>query len=433
MHGPADRGILRNGFQVGSREVEPMTQKKWQGAALWALKGFCIFSLLLPVFYSPYTDVYQSAYYGGFSWAYLMLVCYMAIEALAVWRQPGTLWEKGAAHKGWLFYLLVLVIYNVIALYMNYKYLHWYWEQINHTVAFLFFMTLICGNTKLEQKGSDGIRFLIHCIVLSNIASIVYYAMGYTKLLLCNHEVVFFALPSNFYETRHYWIYSHKSEYALMLVAFTALFVCYRDKFKNRVTYGLSLAVLLICLYLTHSWTGIAGVFLIFAGASLDRVNWKTFHWKKSYLWMGLLAAALAGAVGYKILSERDVMSLGGRTDIWRAVLRVIEKHPEGWGMRFGESAIEAAEGVFVNNAHNLFLNMVLRFSVPVGILFTLLFLGLAVYSVKRSKSFLAAGMWLALLILLNMDYALMSLQMGLLFLVVYLVCFYKRRVVYVE
>ncbi|MCI8375998.1 MAG: O-antigen ligase family protein [Lachnospiraceae bacterium] len=410
-----------------------MTQQKWQGAALWILKGFCIFSLLLPVFYSPYTDVYQSAYYGGFSWAYLMLALYMAMQIVEGWKQRDTFQRKAADYKKWLLYLLVLALFNAASLYMNHKYLHWYWDQVNQTIAFLFFMVLVCGNTKLEQKGTDVIRFLIHCIVLSNIASILYYAFGYTKLLLCNHEVVLFALPSNFYETRHYWIYSHKSEYALMLVAFTALFVCYRDKFKNRMTFGLSLAVLLFCLYLTHSWTGIAGILLIFAGALLDGVDWKSFRWKKSYLWLGGLMAVLVLGIGYQIVRERDILAFGNRPVIWKAVLEVIEKHPEGWGMRFGESAIQAAEGVLVNNAHNLFLNEALRFSVPVGILFTLLFLGIAVYSVRKSKSWLGAGMWLSLFFLLNMDYALMSLQMGLLFLVVYLVCFYKRRVEYVE
>ena len=138
--------------------------------------------------------------------------------------------------------------------------------------------------------------------------------------------------------------------------------------------------------------------------------------------------AVLVLGIGYQIVRERDILAFGNRPVIWKAVLEVIEKHPEGWGMRFGESAIQAAEGVLVNNAHNLFLNEALRFSVPVGILFTLLFLGIAAYSVRKSKSWLGAGMWLSLFFLLNMDYALMSLQMGLLFLVVYLVCFYKRR-----
>ena len=101
--------------------------------------------------------------------------------------------------------------------------------------------------------------------------------------------------------------------------------------------------------------------------------------------------------------------------------------------MRFGESAIQVAEGWMVNNGHNIFLNAMLRFSVPVGLCFDILFLGIAIYSMIRSKSFLAMGMWMALLILLNTDYSLMSLQMALLFLIVYLVCFYKRKVEHVE
>ena len=141
----------------------------------------------------------------------------------------------------------------------------------------------------------------------------------------------------------------------------------------------------------------------------------------------------IAAAVGHKILSERDIMSLGGRPMIWEAALGIIREHPEGWGMRFGESAIQTADGRLVNNGHNLFLNSMLRFSVPVGICFDLLFLGIAVFSLIKSRSFLSMGMWLALLILLNMDYALMSLQMAPLFLIVYLVCFYKRKVRYVE
>lgn len=393
---------------------------KKQRADLWLIKGFCVFMLLFPAFYSPYTDVYQSAYYGGFSWAYLCLVLYMGIWLLC---------QKIENWKRWMPYLVLLMIYNLLSLYFNYKYLHWYWEQVNNTVAFLFFMVLAGCGAKLEEGKQDAIRFLIHCIVLSNVASIIYFLLGYTKLLICNNQFVFFELPGDFYETRHYWLYSHKSEYALMLVAFIALFVCFREKFKNNITYISSLLVLLICLYLTHSWTGVAGVFLIFLGAFLDRIDIKRFRWKKQYLAAGIVLLLAAGGMGYKMLSERDIMSLGARPQIWSAVFGAIRHHPEGWGMRFGESGIQATETLVVNNGHNIFLNAMLRFSVPVGICFTILFLGVAAYSMIKSKSFLAAGMWLAQLILLNMDYALMSLQMGLLFLIVYLVCFYKRKV----
>lgn len=397
---------------------------KGQKAEHMLLKGFCIFMLLFPAFYSPYTDVYQSAYYGGFSWAYLCLVLYIGIQLLH---------RRVVRWRSWFPYLAILIAYNLLSLYFNYKYLHWYWEQINNTIAFLFFMVLVSGKIEPEEGKRDIIRFLLHCIVLSNLASMIYFLMGYTKLLLCNNQFVFFELPGNFYETRHYWLYSHKSEYALMLVAFTALFVCFREKFMNWITYTASILVLLVCLYLTHSWTGIAGVFLIFLGAFIDKIEFRRFQWKKQYLLVGLILLLAAGGFGYKLFSERNIMSLGARPQIWTAVLGAIRHHPEGWGMRFGESAIQVSESLLVNNGHNIFLNAMLRFSVPVGICFSILFLSVAVYSVAKARSFLAAGMWAALLILLNMDYALMSLQMALLFFVVYLVCFYKRKVQHVE
>ena len=39
----------------------------------WLLRIALFFMLVFPAFYSPFTDVYQSAYYAGFSWAYFFL------------------------------------------------------------------------------------------------------------------------------------------------------------------------------------------------------------------------------------------------------------------------------------------------------------------------------------------------------------------------
>lgn len=384
----------------------------------WILKTAFFLMLLFPAFYSPYTDVYQSAYYGGFSWAYFLLVLYMALQL--AWHRDRH-WPMAWSMAG-IAYFGLLFLYNMLSLYFNHNYLHWYWEQINNTVAFLLMAVLAGFRVSLDGGKHDNIRFLLRCIVVSNVVSIFYYFMGYTNLLICNNHFIFFELPDNFYETRHYWIYSHKSEYALMLVAFTALFVAYRRKFKNKVTFCLSMAILLFCLYLTHSWTGIAGVFLIILGGALDQINWKEFRLR----WWHLAAAAVflvaAGAVGYEILKERDVWTLGGRTDIWQAVWQTILKYPQGWGMRFGTSMMQVYDGFMVNNAHNVFLNQMLRFSIPVGICFTLLFLGIVIYTLVKGRSFLLAGAWLALLILLDMDYSMMSLQMGLLFLIIYLI-----------
>ena len=61
------------------------------------------------------------------------------------------------------------------------------------------------------------------------------------------------------------------------------------------------------------------------------------------------------------------------------------------------------------------------RFSIPVGICFTLLFLGIVIYTLVKGRSFLMAGTWIALLVLLDMDYSMMSVQMALVFLIIYL------------
>lgn len=388
----------------------------------WILRAAFVFMLLFPAFYSPHTDVYQSAYYAGFSWAYFLLVLYMLLQL--VWNRG----KLARIHAAAAVYFGVLLLYNVLSLYFNHKYLHWYWEQINNTVAFLFMAALLGFQIRLDEGKNDNIRFLMRCIVISNVGSIVYYLLGYTNLLICNNQFIFFELPSNFYETRHYWIYSHKSEYALMLVAFMALFTAYRKKFKNMLTFLLSMAVLLFCLYLTHSWTGIAGVFLIILGGVLDQVNWKEFRPRKWHFAAAAVFLAAGGAVAWEVLSERNIMTLGDRVPIWKAVWQVILDHPEGWGMRFGTSMIQTETGLLVNNAHNVFLNQMLRFSIPVGICFILLFLGLVVYTLVKSRSFLMAGTWLALLLLLDMDYSMMSLQMALLFLIVYLVSIKKKN-----
>ena len=244
----------------------------------WLLRGAVALMLLFPAFYSPYTDVYQSAYYAGFSWAYFLVVLYMAVR---VWNNRDRLPRISIAA---IVYFAGLLIYNLLSLYFNHKYLHWYWEQVNNTVAFLLLAVIAGLGEGSEEKRDGTIRFLMYCIILSNIGSIIYYVMGYTKLLICNNQFVLFELPENFYETRHYWLYSHKSEYAVMLVAFIALLVAYRKKFRSQLTFVAGEAVLLYCLYLTHSWTGIAGVFLIFAGYAADQIEWKHFRFKVGYI-----------------------------------------------------------------------------------------------------------------------------------------------------
>lgn len=191
--------------------------------------------------------------------------------AVRVWKNRDRIWPVSAVG---ILYFAGLLVYNLLSLYFNHKYLHWYWEQINNTVAFLL-LAVIVGVGESSEKERDGnIRFLMYCVIFSNVGSIIYYMMGYTKLLICNNQFVFFELPENFYETRHYWLYSHKSEYAVMLVAFIALLVAYRKKFKSQLTFLVGTVVLLYCL-ISERIPGLESLvlFLIFAGYVADQIE----------------------------------------------------------------------------------------------------------------------------------------------------------------
>lgn len=383
-----------------------------------SLKLFIIFSLFFPAFYGPFNEDYKMEYYVMFTLAYGALLLYMAWQLFRGRRKPG---DRFLA-----VYMAGILIYNLISLYMNIQYLHWYGEQINNTIAFLFLLFLCKYEHSLGEQGDKLVMFFLRCAVLSNILSIIYFFMGYTSFLICNNQFYFNKLAEDFYEFRHYWIYSHKSDYALMLVAFMAAALRFRDKFRNFFTWSFSMCVFLFALFLTHSWTGFGAAALIFLGACLDKVDWKKIRFRKVYLLLGAFVL-LGGGILLKLLAgERDLLSLGGRLDIWRGALEEIGKKPAGWGYWFGEVLFNATSDWQVNNAHNVFLNALLRFSVPVGICFILLIFMIMAYSIYKSRTWMAAGMWLGFLILLNMDYSLLNYEMGMFLFIIYLVCIYK-------
>ncbi len=384
------------------------------------LRLFILLSLFFPAFYSVFDIEYKLIYYAGFSWPYLMAGIYLLL-LLAEKRGKG---KMSAPLWG---YFLLLLIYNLLSLYFNIRYLHWYWEQINNTLGFLLLGMMICCGFGGKKQGEKLLRFLILCIMGSTLCGILFYFTGEIGIYFCNHQIYFAVFPDA-YESRTYWLYSHKSDYALMIILFTALIFRWRHLFtgKQRWIPWAGIGMMAAAMLQTHSFTGMAGLLLVIAGMLLDKVNWKKV--KPWHLLCLLLLAAAGLLILGRILEERDLGSLGGRLDIWRGALETIREYPQGWGLRFGDSMFYAGDsGWMVNNAHNVFLNAVLRFSIPVGICFTFLFIWIVVYSVGKAKSFLAAGMWTGILMLMNMDYALVNYEIAMMLFLVYLVCIYGK------
>ncbi len=384
--------------------------------------------IVLSLFFPAYESKVGNSYYVERYYAHIALAVYLIYTFVIrhEWKPKKT---------GLCTALLVLIgIYNILSLYYNVRYLHWYGEQINNTISFLFFTLLVSTDCLEEHKRSDIIVFLIKCIILSSICAVVFYWMGYSRIEILNRRFLLTTAEeslSTYGEKRFSWIYIHKSQCALMYVAFMLLFVKYRHKFKHRITYMMSMGLLLLVEYLTHSWTGLMAVGCLVVGMAGEwiRENYKKLN-VKSFLWIVPAFAAVVVVFNRQLrrfLAERNLATLGSRLPIWKTFVSVIAQNPKGIGLNFNN--VSYFTGYFdTNNAHNIFLNAMLRFSIPVGICFTTILGIIVMQCIRYNKNIMTLLTMIGLLFLLNIDYALLNYEVSMFLFMLYLCFMHKER-----
>ncbi len=327
---------------------------------------------------------------------------------------------------------ILLVAYNVFATYMNVKYHHWYGEQINTTIAFLFFIVLLLVKDTHALIDSSTIKATIHMIVASNVLSIIFrLCMGYNGIRLQNNWISMIDRSNTSLADQYFWLYGHKSEYGLMLVLGVAFCVVYRKQFRNILTYVLSLGVLFVALYLSDSYTAMGAALLIFVGQFLDYL-WTAKWWKK------LIAAVIIPlpllGIAIKLLESmdenRNILTLGNRIPIWKTFTALIQQYPNGIDSVFGIQLFAYKDwrnySVRVNNCHNVFLNHMFRFSILVGGIFCAIFILIILFSIKRNFNCLPLFIWVALLIPMTMDYAFTTIELPTLLLIIFFIFYLK-------
>ncbi len=293
--------------------------------------------------------------------------------------------------------------------------IQWKWEGLNCLVSFGFFLLLMCGRNEEWFEKHHVIQFANRSIVISNLIGILVYLKGYASVYWYDFKLQLMD-PRDFYgEKRFEWIYYHKSQYAFMLLLSLAFILVYRKKFINKITFAASVVIIAVCLYISHVNTAIVGGGLMLICFCMDRFI-KNFSKIKLWIKVVVIPVFSLGVIGaaalafQKIAAERSILTLGSRTLIWQSVIELILKRPEGIGNRFAAKQISLPEiGGVVNNGHNVFLNEILRFSIPVGIFFIIFFVLIIVYSLEKKFSLFTLGIWGALLMSMCMDYAVMN------------------------
>lgn len=326
-------------------------------------------------------------------------------------------------HKRWnkenkvfcIKFFIVLCLY-IICYYFMMDSIQWKWQGINCVISFGFFLFLMLGNNQVFFDKYHIIEFVNRSIVVSNIIGILVYLEGYASVYWYNFKFQLLLPQAHYWEKRFNWIYYHKSQYAFMLLLSLAFILVHRKKFINKITFSLSVILLMVCLYISHVNTSIVGGGIIIGSFCVDLF---VKNIKKIKLWIKVVSIptffvvviSSAIIVFKKIAAERSVITLGNRTAIWKSAIDLILKRPEGLGLRFSFKKLHLVDSIMTktNNGHNIFLNEMLRLSLPVGICFTIFFILIFVYSLEKKFSFFTLGIWGALLMSMMMDYAVMN------------------------
>jgi len=374
------------------------------------LKHLVAVTLLFPYFYSSKNNLYYQDFTLSNFFAILTMIFIFTSWKIDLKRNGIFLAGLG----------MLLIAYNGFATYMNYTYHHWYGEQINTTIAFLFFATLLMVKDSHALIDSSMIRSVIHLIVISNVLSLWFYSKD-MSIMFVNNKII------TGISSEHYaWLYHHKSQYAFLLVLSVAFFAVHRKFFRNIFTYIISQGLLLFCLYASDVYTSIVAVLLIFAGQALDYLI-------KSKWWQKLIVSITVLPIFYLIFEElvaridenRDLLTLGHRIPIWKIFSKLILENPNGMiDATLGHNRY-VIEGLFnTTNCHNVFLNHMFCYSIPVGGIYVLLFAILLLFSIKRNFSFLSLFIWSALLIPLSFDHSLMGAELPFLLFILYCMFF---------
>lgn len=372
------------------------------------IKHVVAVSLFIPYFYSKSFNYYYQDYILANFFAILAMVFILTSWKLDL-RKNGIL----LAGMG-----ILLIAYNVCATYMNYNYHHWYGEQINTTISFLFFMVLLMVKDSHALIDRNTIRSIIHMMVTTNVLAIGYRLLtGNNGILIMNHDIGLFK-HAEMMADQYSWLYYHKSQYALILVLCIAFCVVYREMFRNMLTYILSLGVFVWALYLSDSYTSMAAAALIFVGQFLDYLR-KAEWWKKLVAGVAMGVPGIIGCLKlYEMIgTNRNLFTMNGRTFIWQSSWENIINNPNGimdftMGIDKFNTQMPPYTWYFdTYNCHNVFLNQMFRFSIPVGGIFTLLFLMILLFALKRNFSFGTLFIVSAIIIPFCMDYSLTNVE----------------------
>ena len=388
------------------------------------LKVFVISALILPVLTTKAKNPELDGYYSRF-----ILNNFFALLGIIIILFTALPYKRFMSRFLFGAFLLFAICLSYNILYLNnLEVIQFPWARWNTTISFALLITLLLVKTKEIFEQGNIIRYTIWAIIVTNVIGVAFYLKGYLSLHIYNFKLVLTKIDPNYYEKRFNWIYFYKCQYSCMLLLFIGLFVVHKKKFRNKLTYLLSLVILFCCLFVAHTNTSTVCAVFILAADFVDYLfaNKRYLFTKITLLVMSSLG--VAKLILSWIAQERDLSNLGSRIPIWKMAIEKIKENPQGLGNRFAlnpKDWLQIAPTWKTNNCHNIFLNEMLRFSIPVGFCYLGFFLASCVYSLMKKFSFLRLSIWISFFIAVSMDYSVQTTELSMVMFMIYCIFFF--------
>ncbi|SHE37228.1 O-antigen ligase family protein [Clostridium fallax] len=283
---------------------------------------------------------------------------------------------------GFLIIFIYIVYSMILPFVINPDFAFQTFMKILPLILFIFLYPYLMECDYLDKV----LNFIAYIFVIAGILAFIMYALGYCGAGLSLHTVVRLVSKqetlNSFGEKRLFWILTHKSRYAAFCII--GIIIIYKDKLMPNIIKYFGIIINLIDLYLANSMTYLA-VFVVMTVLYLIYSKRENIKERFSYIFKnpiskiilaiivcGIIALGSFGFVKY-LGEKRDVLTIGHRTDIWKATLREIGKHPEGIIKMPDDPWIRTEkfqDYVKFTNGHNIFFNEAILNGVAGAILY---------------------------------------------------------------
>lgn len=395
------------------RSTTPHTMPAHKRYAAALIRHFILIALFFPAFFTKY----QHVYYQDMSFMTiiaLMLTIHILFKFRLDFRR----------HKYSVIILtctLALYIATAVINYRRYPVFFWRTEPLNILIAVLFFISLLLIRQEADMVSDKVIRFAMGAMLVHNVIGIIYRLTGGAKFYM--QTFYYEALQVSETGGIFSWMYYDAAEYALILLLTMAFFMTYKRMFKNPYLYWAAQGVFILCMILTNVSIYLLAAILLFGFDFLHSLFEQNKRLQEYKLYSYPVVVLLCVVALFLLIREND--NLSTKPLIWEATWNILQETPEGFYAGFGVLTYDVSGVEFpVVQAHNTFLNHMLRHSLGTGLVFSLLIGAILVLAYLKKPGYRSLGILLAILLPLMLDFGLQTLHLPYVLFLMYCIFF---------